>query len=53
MTYVETPALESGLDEIRGAPHDNGLVALIVRRPAEDVREPDRSHARPGRRARR
>ena len=39
MTYVETPALEAGLDEIRGAPHDSGLVELIVRRPAEDERE--------------
>jgi hypothetical protein len=39
MTYVETRALEAGLDEIRGAPHDNGVVELIVRRPAEDARE--------------
>ena len=39
MTYVEIPVLESGLDEIRGAPHDDGLVELIVRRPAEDERE--------------
>jgi len=39
MTYVETPALEAGLDEIRGAPHDNGVVDLVVRRPAEDERE--------------
>jgi hypothetical protein len=39
MTYVESPVLEAGLDEIRGAPHDNGLVELIVRRPAEDERE--------------
>jgi hypothetical protein len=39
MTYVENPALEAGLDEIRGAPPDNGRVELIVRRPAEDARE--------------
>ena len=39
MTYVETPALEASLDEIRGAPHDNGVVELVVRRPAEDERE--------------
>jgi len=39
MTYVETRALEAGLDEIRGAPPDNGSVELIVRRPAEDARE--------------
>jgi hypothetical protein len=39
MTYVETPALEAGLDDIRGAPHDGGLIELIVRRPAEDERE--------------
>jgi hypothetical protein len=39
MVYVETPILEAGLDEVRGAPHDNGVVELIVRRPAEDERE--------------
>jgi MOSC domain-containing protein YiiM len=31
--------LEAGLDEIRGAPADDGTVALIVRRPAVEERE--------------
>jgi hypothetical protein len=31
--------LEAALDEIRGSPTDNGTIALIVRRPAEDQRE--------------
>jgi hypothetical protein len=31
--------LEAGLDEIRRSPADDGRVVLIVRRPAEDVRE--------------
>jgi hypothetical protein len=39
MVYVETSVLEAGLDEVRGAPHDNGVVELIVRRPVEDERE--------------
>jgi len=31
--------LEAGLDEIRAAPADGGVVQLIVRRPAVDARE--------------
>ena len=31
--------LEAGLDEIRSAPTDEGVVELLVRRPAENVRE--------------
>jgi len=31
--------LEAGLDEIHGAPKNEGLLALIVRRPATGVRE--------------
>jgi len=31
--------LEAGLDEIRRAPADNGILELIVRRPAEGERE--------------
>jgi hypothetical protein len=38
MTYVETPALEAGLDEIRGL-LTTTAVELIVVRSAEDARE--------------
>ena len=37
--HLEYAALEAGLDEIRRAPHDDGKVELIVRRPAMDERE--------------
>jgi MOSC domain-containing protein YiiM len=36
---LDLASLESGLDEIRRSPTDNGTVELIVRRPAEDQRE--------------
>jgi hypothetical protein len=39
MDYVSAALLESGLDEIRQSPIDNGRVELIVRRPAENERE--------------
>jgi hypothetical protein len=32
--------LDAGLDEIRSAPKEEGVVRLIVRRPGEDRREP-------------
>ncbi len=42
MTEVKhrtTAELEAGLDDIRRAPGDNGVLQLIVRRPAVDERE--------------
>ena len=36
---LDLPALEAGLDRIRQAPADLGVVEMIVRRPAVDVRE--------------
>lgn len=39
MAHRSTTELEAGLDHIRSAPSDNGVLALIVRRPAVDVRE--------------
>jgi MOSC domain-containing protein len=39
MGYVSAALLESGLDEIRRSPSDQGRVELIVRRPAGDERE--------------
>jgi MOSC domain-containing protein YiiM len=39
MDYVSAALLESGLDEIRRSPRDEGRVELIVRRPAENERE--------------
>ncbi|MHB8465220.1 MAG: MOSC domain-containing protein [Acidimicrobiales bacterium] len=39
MEHLPTDALEAGLDEIRGAPLDQGRVELVVRRPAVDERE--------------
>ena len=36
--HLTVDALEAGLDEIRQAPRDNGLVELIVCRPAENER---------------
>jgi len=37
--HLETGDLHAGLDHVRSAPKDNGVVELIVRRPAEDQRE--------------
>jgi MOSC domain-containing protein YiiM len=37
--YVEAEALEAGLPWIRQAPTDEGVVELVVRRPAEGERE--------------
>jgi MOSC domain-containing protein YiiM len=37
--HLDLSALESGLDDIRRSPTDNGTVELIVRRPVEDERE--------------
>jgi MOSC domain-containing protein YiiM len=37
--HLTMEALEAGLDEIRAAPQDNGVVRMIVRRPAVDARE--------------
>jgi len=37
--HLSTEAIEAGLDEIRQAPGDLGVVELIVRRPAVDERE--------------
>ena len=39
MQQLELPALESGLDDVRRSPKDEGRVELIVRRPAENERE--------------
>lgn len=39
MMYVSTFELDAGLDQIRSAPSDDGVLALIVRRPAVDQRE--------------
>jgi MOSC domain-containing protein YiiM len=39
MEYVTAALLESGLDEIRQSPTNDGRVELIVRRPAENERE--------------
>ena len=37
--HLSTAALEAGLDTIRQAPKDNGVLELIVRRPMTDQRE--------------
>ncbi|HEV2861776.1 MAG TPA: MOSC domain-containing protein [Pyrinomonadaceae bacterium] len=37
--HLEMTELEAGLDEIRRAPTDGGVLELIVRRPGEDERE--------------
>jgi len=39
VTHLATGDLQAGLDHVRGAPKDDGVVELIVRRPAEDERE--------------
>ena len=37
--HLDLERLEAGLDRVRQAPADHGTVALIVRRPAVDLRE--------------
>jgi hypothetical protein len=37
--HLTTAELEAGLDEIRQAPKDEGVLELIVRRPSVDTRE--------------
>jgi MOSC domain-containing protein YiiM len=37
--HLDRAELEAGLDEIRRAPRDNGVLALIVRRPDVEKRE--------------
>jgi hypothetical protein len=39
MGHVSLSELEAGLDDIRRAPCDSGIVELLVRRPAEGERE--------------
>ncbi len=39
MEYVELPALEGGLPQIRAAPSELGRIELIVSRPSEGERE--------------
>jgi hypothetical protein len=39
MTHRTAEELDAGLDEVRAAPADHGVVRLIVRRPAVDARE--------------
>ncbi len=37
--HLNSEELEAGLEEIRRSPHDEGVVELIIRRPAENERE--------------
>lgn len=37
--HLDTTALEAGMAHVRAAPSDRGVLALIVRRPAVDLRE--------------
>ena len=39
LTQLSKTELESGLDDIRQAPSDHGVLKMIVRRPNEDERE--------------
>jgi hypothetical protein len=39
MLHLSTEELERGVEQVRGAPRDDGRVELIVRRPAVDERE--------------
>ncbi len=39
LTHLTTEQLHAGLEEIRRSPKDEGVLALIVRRPAVDARE--------------
>jgi MOSC domain-containing protein YiiM len=47
--HLTRSELEAGLDGIRNSPKDNGVVELIVTRPASGARElPDQAHLDPG-----
>src|SRR3974390_2046275 len=39
MQHLDTAALEAGLDHVRQSPPDDGIVELVVRRPAVNERE--------------
>lgn len=39
MSHLTESQLEAGLDDVRAAPKDKGVLAMIVRRPAIGVRE--------------
>jgi MOSC domain-containing protein YiiM len=39
MEHLTTAALEEGIDQVRGAPGDQGRLELIVRRPQVEARE--------------
>jgi hypothetical protein len=39
VTHLASPDLHAGLDHVRDSPKDDGIVELLVRRPAEDDRE--------------
>ena len=39
LQHLSMTELEAGLEDIRQAPNDNGILKMIVRRPAEDERE--------------
>ena len=39
MQHLSSAELEAGLDYVRDSPPNEGIVALIVRRPAVDERE--------------
>ena len=39
LEYLSMIELEEGMEYIREAPHDNGILKMIVRRPAVDERE--------------
>ena len=46
--HLTRSELEAGLDGIRNSPRDNGVVELIVTRPASGLREmPDQAHLDP------
>ena len=46
--HLTRSELEAGLDGIRSSPRDNGIVELIVARPASGLREmPDQAHLDP------
>ncbi len=38
IVHLSTEQLEAGLDEVKASPSDNGMLELIVQRPAEDMR---------------
>ena len=37
--FLDTAALEAGLEHIQGSPRDSGTVEMIIRRPGVDLRE--------------